>query len=144
MSLYNELFGFDDRAEMLLAALKLKVEKIPRFRDCYLRDNCIVVYTRTGGDNRYCYDNFASRQSRYAAWGDPQRAADYQGPWNDDLRKHPNYVTDVDCDFDNTYCYFFFSFPDDYKVDLRNLASESPSASPTEKWLTLMESMNNE
>ena len=49
MSLYNMLFGVDERAPALLACLGLTFSDIPRFRDCYLRDNCIVVYTRTGG-----------------------------------------------------------------------------------------------
>lgn len=142
MSLYNNLFGVNDRAPTLLAALGLHYNDIPRFRDIYLRDNAIVVYTRTGGGNRLYYENARECRENYPENFVGEESEHPQGPWNDDLRKHPNYVSDIDCDFDCTYAYFFFSFPDAYKDDLHALSAHEPDHTPSEKWKKLTEALN--
>ena len=52
MSLYNMLFGVNSAAPVLLATLGLTESDVPRFRDCHLNGEQIVIYTRTGGGNR--------------------------------------------------------------------------------------------
>ena len=64
MSLYNMLFGVNPAAPILLAMLDTTQDKIPRFRDIYIKDEYIVIHTRTGGGNREYYE---SRESRISA-----------------------------------------------------------------------------
>lgn len=140
MSLYNMLFGVNQLAPFLLATLNLNDSKVPRFRDCYLRDDKIVIYTRTGGGNRDFYDSEESCRSNYPEYFDGEDAP--SGPWNDDLRAHPNYVFDEDDDYDRTYAYFYFSYPDDYAADLKALASADKSHTPSEQWQNLFNTLN--
>ena len=54
MSLYNKLFGVNPYATSLL--LILGGPEVPRFGDCYLNEASeIVIFTRTGGNNREAY-----------------------------------------------------------------------------------------
>lgn len=142
MSLYNMLFGVNARAPMFLACLNLSPSDIPRFRDCYVRDNAIVVYTRTGGGNREYYESEASCRENYPEYFQGESTEHPSGPWNADLRKHPNFVSDVDCDFDCTYAYFFFSFPDEFKEDLKAISQADPDHKPSDKWKALFKTMN--
>ncbi len=100
MSLYNMLFGVNKYALPLLTALDLDPANIPRFRDCFLEKDSIVVLTRTGGGNREHYLEE-----------------------NKVMQDHPNYLYDEDEDFDCTYASFHFSFPDKHKADLMVLAT---------------------
>lgn len=58
MSLYNLLFGVDDNADFLLALLGLTRKDVGRFRDAYLDDGKIAIYTRNGGGNRDCWHSY--------------------------------------------------------------------------------------
>lgn len=49
MSFYNMLFGVNSAAPVLLATLGLTLNDVPRFRDCYIDGEHIVIHTRTGG-----------------------------------------------------------------------------------------------
>lgn len=103
MSLYNMLFG-----ENLLAPLFLKILDIDqpdgkyesgRFRDIYLNaeGTRIILLTRNGGNNREDY-------------------------FPKNILEHPNYLTDYDDSFDNTYCYIEFLVPKRFQAALKKLA----------------------
>lgn len=94
MSLYNLLFGQNPNTNIVLALIGLKECDIERFRDCGFDDDKIFVYTRTGGGNREDYPNEA-------------------------LTTNPNYLSDQDDDFDNTYATFNFKFPDEIAEDIK-------------------------
>jgi len=128
MSLYNMLMGRNRFTALLMTMLDLDVRKLPalkgqpedwspsdhsfptdkeaedwyaecvsskcwptgRFRDIYLSNDGkkIVLFTRNGGGNRSSY-NYVFEI----------------------LKRHPNYVTDYDDDFDSTYASIEFSVP---------------------------------
>ena len=97
MSLYNMLHGVNQATFFILPMLGEKhPDKYPRFRDCWFDkdENRICVYTRVGGNNRGC------------------------GFGEDDLYKHPLFISTEDDDFDNTYATYYFSVPDEFKDDL--------------------------
>lgn len=100
MSLYNALFDYNEMAPLLLKALALDVDEIPRFRDCFLTNDrgeiSIVVYTRTGGGNRKDYIK-----------------------QNNEMTMHRYYVRDQDDDLDSTYALFYFKIPTEYEDELK-------------------------
>lgn len=69
MSLYNALFGMNQMSDVLLAALGLTRADVGRFRDCYIQNDRIAVYTRNGGGNRDCWhrdhDWYASKGCKH-------------------------------------------------------------------------------
>jgi len=117
------LFGVNEAAPVLLTMLKLNVEEIARFRDCYLSEygSEIIVYTRTGGNNR----------------------DDYQESI-DKLRAHSAYVRDYDLDFDNTYMEFVFKVPDEYLEDCKRFHENHTAATPSEKFKALFASLKSQ
>lgn len=145
MSLYNMLFGINEMAPALLAALSITHDQVPRFRDCYLdgEKKRIVIHTRTGGGNRDYYESLESCRDHYPEYfrgeGD-----DPTGPWNCDLRKHPQFIYDEDDDFDSTYADFYFSFPPDYADDLTALCEKVETHRPSEKWQALFAALKSE
>lgn len=142
MSLYNMLFGVNSASPILLATLGLTSDDVPRFRDCYIDDGKIVIYTRTGGGNRDYYESEESCRSNYPEYfneGDEPPA----GPWNETLTENPHYLYDQDDDFDSTYANFYFKFPDEYAEGLKELESHGKMSAPSEKWLELFDSLNS-
>lgn len=119
MSLYNMLFGTNNAAPVLLAALGVTAGDVPRFRDCFISGDEIVIHTRTGGGNREAYEEE-----------------------NDALCAHPCYLRDEDDDFDSTYANFYFKFPEEYAADLKALAEQSDSHTPSEKWQALFSALS--
>lgn len=99
MSLYNMLMGFNPACIYLLPMLGRKQEEYPRFRDCFLEDGKIAVYTRVGGNNRGC------------------------GYGEEKLYKDPNFVATYDDDFDNTYATYLFNVPGKWKDDFDKIVS---------------------
>lgn len=94
MSLYNMLNGVNPATFFILPMLGEKhPDEYPRFRDCFVENNQIHVYTRVGGGNRDC------------------------GYGEDELQAHPNYIEDFDDDFDSTYATYVFSVPEEFKAD---------------------------
>lgn len=114
--LYNLVFGQESIADTLLAALKLTRDDCGRFRDCFVHDGEIAIYTRNGGGNRDDYEHIF-----------------------DALSAHPNYLRNADDDFDCTYATIYFSFPDDLKDELSKLPN-MPSGD--ERWAALFEKLN--
>jgi len=117
MSLYNMLFGYNPLTGVVLSALNIDTSNIPRFRDAYYNaeDNHLVILTRTGGGNRDHYENMDSRRNSWWCELDVPTEDDLAGPYNEDLRKHPNFLWDQDDDFDNTYAVFFYSVPEAFE-----------------------------
>jgi hypothetical protein len=50
--MYNMLFGSNKAAPVLLAVLGITADRVPRYRDCFIDGENIVIHTRTGGGNR--------------------------------------------------------------------------------------------
>lgn len=133
MSLYNLLNGVNNNAFLLLKILGIDRNDIPRFRDCFLtEEGNICIYTRTGGGNRDYYESEEIHQENYG------NEYDYTGPYNEDLRENPYFIRDKDEDYDCTYANFYFSIPDEFKEELKNMEASIP---PSEKWQKLFESM---
>jgi len=118
MSLYNMLFGVNSAAPVLLATLGLTAGDVPRFRECYIEGDNIVIHTRTGGGNREDYE-----------------------AGNGELQSNPFYVRDEDDDFDCTYANFYYRFPEEYADELKAMAANADSIKPSEKWEALLESL---
>ena len=130
MSLYNSLFGVNPWAGLLLQAIGMDADSIPRFRDCYLDDDGdIVIYTRTGGGNREYYDGPNEENS--------------EGPWNSTLRDNEFFIEDVDDDFDSTYALFKFSVPDPFKAMFESLKTMGAEGDPKAKWEQVMKDLNS-
>lgn len=116
MSLYNMMFGVNNRADTLLACLGLTKQDVPRFRDCFVDNGEIIIHTRTGGGNRDDYEEE-----------------------NSALQANANYLYDEDDDFDCTYANFHFSFPEEYASDLKQIGEND--VKPSDKWKALLSSM---
>lgn len=101
MSLYNMLMGVTPATFFILPMLGEKhPDSYPRFRDCFLSDkehpeynDHIHIYTRVGGNNRG------------AGFGE------------EELYKHPNFITSFDDSFDDTFATYVFSVPDEWAKD---------------------------
>lgn len=104
MSLYNILNGVNPSTFLILPMLGKHLNEYPRFRDCFIEESQIVVLTRVGGNNRDC------------GFGEYQ------------LYSHPNFVRTYDDDFDNTYGYYVFNVPNEWKDDFNKIVNgEKPS-----------------
>lgn len=53
------------------------------------------------------------------------------------LPKHPNYIRDVDDEFDGTYATIYFSFPEEYAEGLRMLDTGT-EWNPDERWQAML------
>lgn len=136
MSLYNMMFGYSPLAGVTLSALNLTPNDIPRFRDAYFdaEENRLVIYTRTGGGNREYYGGPGGYDNE-----------DYEGPFNEDLEAHPNYISDEDDDFDCTYAYFYFSIPEEFSPIFETFKDlgAGKDLNPTEKFAKMIEDLEN-
>ena len=108
--MYNILFGRNEVAPLILATLGLTTANVARFRDAFISEGKIAVYTRLGGGNRECYCENGDKHDCYQA-----KIAFLQG--------HPNYLSDEDDDFDETYATFYFSIPPKWQELLAPLES---------------------
>lgn len=138
--LYNTIFGVNDLCGLLLELLELDATRIPRFRDCFLYNNTIVVHTRTGGGNREFYDDEVTHRKYHGEYY-PEVPFEAYGMYNADLRAHPYFVMEQDDPFDCTYANFFFSFPPEYRTELELLSKNMNNPMPHEKWQTLFKTM---
>jgi len=121
MSLYNTMFGVNPYTPLLLGILGTDYRSVPRFRDAFVQNGEIVIYTRTGGGNRETYD-----------------APDCQAPSNADLRKLPGFLRDYDDDFDSTFAYFHYAVPENHKKTVTEIAEACEDRpSPSEMWKQL-------
>lgn len=118
MSLYNALFGKNEHSNFLLTVLDLSEADFCRFRDCYVSDNFIVVYTRLGGGNRDYYENVYEK-----------------------MKKHPQFVRDEDDSFDCTYSSFFFKIPENRISEVQEFIGNDTA--PQQKFKELIESLDD-
>lgn len=125
MSLYNMLHGTHGLDRLLGFVLDLDIAggkyDTGRYRDIWLEDGKICLFTRNGGGNR----------------------EEYQGVL-DDLAEHPNYIADYDDDFDPTYATIEFSYPEYYKNLLLFLEPEKKEPSLKEKTDMAIDSIGKE
>jgi hypothetical protein len=137
MSLYNLLHGENPHADLLKGILNLDGEdgkwNTGRYRDIYLNEDGtkIVLYTRNGGGNRECWQE----------WNDGEPCDCTGCTMTSHIPKHPNYVCDYDDDFDCTYAYVEYSIPDDFKVHLKGLSTGKSPKSVHERFTETIEEM---
>lgn len=98
MSMYNMLFGINPNSNFILSTLELNREMVGRFRDCFVINGEIAIYTRNGGGNR---DDYAEVFEQ--------------------LSNHPCYLRDEDDAFDSTYATIYFKFPEQFAEQLSKL-----------------------
>ncbi len=126
--LYNVLFGENDKADVLLRCLGLGPGDFGRFRDAFIEDGKIAVYTRAGGGNREC-------------WGDCDGTNECTGCiMTNIVPSYKYYIEDKDDDFDSTYATVYFEFPEEYKEFLSSLEESEP---PAEKWKAVFDKLYN-
>ena len=95
--LYNIINGYNIACVLILPMLGRKQEEYPRFRDCFVEDGMIAIYTRVGGDNRGC------------------------GFGEEELYKDPNFIKTYDDDSDDTYATYLFNVPEKWKPDFNKI-----------------------
>lgn len=113
MSLYNLVNGVNPATFFFLPMLGKHPEEYPRFRDCGIdpEKKQIVVLTRVGGSNRN------------------------SGYGEEKLYKSPYFVTTKDAEWDNTYAYYFFCVPEEWKADFDSLIG---GKKPSDKYIEKM------
>ncbi len=122
MGLYNVLFGVNPITPLLLKILDIDQPngryKSGRFRDIHLNSDGtkIILFTRNGGGNREHY-------------------------FPKNIRDHPNYLTDYDDSFDNTYAYIEFSMPEKFKKILGKVATGKEPEKISEKFQRVIEDL---
>lgn len=119
MSMYGLVVGSDQNSDRLNDILELEKYDTGRERDTYVRkydeETYIVLLTRNGGGNR----------------------EDYESSF-DSLQKHPNYVSDWDCDWDCTYAEICFSIPEKHREEVMKMNVSKDSG---EKFMDFIKSM---
>lgn len=121
--MYNAMITRIDNYKELLEAIYLPESMIPRFRDCYLSPDLerIIVYTRTGGNNRNSYT----------------REIDF-------LKSNKYYLKDYDDSFDKTYMSFEFKIPEDKLEYIKNKFKDSDTRTGEQKFHDLMEAFEKD
>lgn len=89
-----------------------------------------------GGGNRAYYESEDCCKANYPE--DFTEEDQPSGPWNSDLRANPHFVSDEDDEFDSTYAHLLFNYPGEYADDLKALAEQDSSYTPSEKWSLLL------
>lgn len=115
--LYNMVFHVNPLAGSLLTLLRVDHKTVARFRDCFLNEagTEIIIYTRTGGNNRAEFDNTA-------------------------LHKVPGFIAEEDDTFDATYALFRFEVPEAARLDCKKLGPFH-GVDPAKRWQEVIESM---
>ncbi len=129
MSLYGMMFGQNPIGPAILATLGLTPSDVGRYRDCYVSDGKIAVYTRNGGGNREC-------------WRDVENdSCDCTGCFmSGKVQQLPYYSHDVDDEFDCTYATIYFTFPPEYAEELKKIELAEPF-DPSKRWLDAIEAL---
>lgn len=137
MSLYNQVFGFDPLSHMLIKALHVNPLHVPRFRDCFLLDGKIAIYTRTGGNNRSINETPWVFEGKVI----PRTVA--PDNWNSICAAHPDYLGTEDDEYDNTYAFWWFRYPTSPEIHdaLTAIAKDHERPRPSTRWKALTESM---
>lgn len=94
-SMYNMINGVNPATFLILPMLGKNPNEYPRFRDCKVySDGQIVVLTRTGGFNRVDY-----------------------AEENQIMETMATFINSVDASDDNTYAFWVFEVPEEWKTD---------------------------
>ncbi len=145
MSLYNMLFGVNPASGLVMQALGITPDNVPRFRDAYFdaEKDRLVIHTRTGGGNRDYYECEERCRDNYPEDFEGERAP--SGPWNADLRKLPGFLYDEDDDFDCTYADWFYSIPDAFKpiFDTMKEIGTGHDEKPADRWQRVLEQLRS-
>lgn len=133
MSMYNMLFGKNPLSDVFLAVLNLTEQDCGRFRDAFVANGEIAIYTRNGGGNRehYSYD-------------EPPVPAGLTCECTGcviehHLPLHPYYLRDEDDDFDCTYATVYFAIPDPAVAMLA--AFDSGDFDPSDRWGVMLDTL---
>ncbi len=110
-NLYNLVHGVNPATFWILPMLGKHPDEYPRFRDCFIKDNCILVLLRVGGPNRN------------------------EGYGQEELEEDPHFIKTYDADFDCTYGYYEFSVPDEWKSDFEAIKN---GKKPSKEYLEQM------
>jgi len=138
MSLYNMLHGRNPFSSIFLRILDIDQENgnwfSGRIRDIHLNKEAdkIILYTRNGGGNREHWDDEDEEGENCTCTG---CIITYNLP------KHPNYISDYDDDFDNTYAYVEFSVPEEHKVLVKEFMTGEDPKTVHQKFMDTMEEM---
>lgn len=126
------MFGTNPASDLILATLGLTREDVGRFRDAFIADGEVAVYTRNGGGNRehYDYDKDLTAGVDCRCTGCVM---------SDVIPRHPLYLRDEDDDFDSTYATIYYRIPDDHAELLRGL--DTGDFQPDERWLSALEQL---
>lgn len=97
--LYNAINGHSPACLLLAPMLTEENPQsfFPRFRDCFLDGERIVIFTRVGGGNRS------------------------EGYGEEKLYAMPTFARTYDDDFDSTYGYYEFGVPDEWREDFERV-----------------------
>lgn len=135
MSLYNQIFGFDPLSHLLIRALNVNPLHIPRFRDCFLLEGKIAVYTRTGNGNRGVNTTPWIFEGKVI----PRSVA--PDSWDKLCAAHPDYLGTEDDDYDSTYAFWWFRYPAEYQQALTEAAKQHERARPRLRWEEMLKQM---
>lgn len=124
MALYDIAVGDGHQHERGATLLQLLGwPAVARFRDAWVEKGesgpVIAIYTRQGGGNRECCCR--DMPEVFAEQHVPSRCS---AASNEELARHPLYVTDRDDEFDATYTTFYFRAPDEVRGMLAGVAGE--------------------
>lgn len=116
---YNVLFGEHPAADFLLWLLNVHKENVPRYRDCFInKEGDIIIYTRTGGNNRK-----------------------YYATENDAMKKIAGYKFDADESVDNTYASFHYAPPEHHQLAIDKLIEIGAAIDQTQRWKDVINSI---
>lgn len=119
MNLYNQLFGHNPLAQVVLLAVSADPRRIGRLRDAYITPKGkFAILTRTGGGNRPNYEE----QNAY-------------------LHTLPGFIEDKDDSFDSTYAVFIYEVPDPLKESIKKLVDGGHTWDPGAAWTKLFEDL---
>lgn len=133
MSMYNMIFGQNPISDFLLGLLNLTRENVGRFRDVFVEQDRIAVYTRNGGGNREHRCNTYSESREGKACPCPGCIISYRLPG------HPLYIEDRDDEFDRTYATIYFRFPEEHKDLLLKLVTGK--FEPDKRWIETLDAL---
>jgi hypothetical protein len=126
MALYDIAVGDGHQRERGAILLQmLGGPTVARFRDAWAEKGesgpVIAIYTRQGGGNRECYCEGEPGSAKFAEAHVP---AGCYAACNQELARHPLYITDRDDEFDSTYATFYFRAPGEYREVLTEAAGD--------------------
>jgi hypothetical protein len=129
--LYNIVFGYNEHTAEILDALGVQPNYFGRFRDAFVAEGQIVVYTRNGGVNRqhgetiFTANKFDVKGAEAPGCGCPGCIMKFRIP------QHPLYISDRDDSFDSTYASIFFRIPPTHE---RLKQFDIGKWEPSERW----------